>query len=260
MAKTPPTYYPVSLTGLTSIAQGNEDYTYRQRPAIDLGITLRNQKLDDFRLNVFATLGRINIFKPAPTKNPGELGPSPLGVPFGVPNNFNREPLLFEKNRTDISIGIYLHGENALESGIAFLTIMFTPSDIEYTNQSGLKSLGILGSDLQRYHYGGSEDGLTFEVDWYGFKANGAESPLDKAEKMLSLTKGAGWVNNTPPIIIIRWGSGEFTPFANHKYIVEKASFKPEQFIQHKFKQDTLLNNSFQPLYVKQLVSLKRVE
>lgn len=266
MSDRPSTYYPVKVTDLKNILEGRQDYTYKSRPVIDIGIGYRNEKLDSFRMGVASAISDINTWGFL-RKDQGDLGPIKAFPPGSPGISAGSKIMGFSKNTSDIGVSIYLTGENASDLSAPYLYMKFTPQEVEYSNQPGIKSLGVIGSDLQSYHYGGSEDSLTFEVTWFDFKADNPESALDKALKMVALSKGQGWARNTPPVIMLKWGSGPSTPFKDFKFVVEKAPFKPEQFTKYRSYSvgqngltPQLSDNSFQPLMVKQMIFLKRVE
>jgi len=272
MSKIPPTYSPLKVMDIYSLLANykGKDYTYKSRPAIDLGLNIRNETLDSIRMGIPSGLSFLNNWNflrktPAPVEYLSPPGVSPLSVRAPSPLTFSKTP------DNELFIHIYLYGDNALPQGRPYLTIRFTPDEIDYSTQSGLKSLGVVGADLQKYHYGGSEDSLSFEIDWFDFKTGSQGSALEQAEKMLALTKGAGWTRNTPPIVFLKWGSGNNTPFSNYKFLVDKASYKPTQFTRYQNRKTDpyteslgvatrdLVDNAFHPLYVKQNVTLKRV-
>jgi len=174
-----------------------------------------------------------------------------------------------EKNHSYVKV--FLTGNNRTNGETSYLDIFFTPFEVDYQVNSDMKSLGIIGADLETYHYGGSEDTLVFDISWMGLKNSPQGSALEKAQRMVRLTKGEGWFKNSPPVIQLKWGRGDDTPFQNMFFIVEKAPYKPRQFTPNQSSTKDLdgsslrlgsphiISNDFHPQYIIQSVTLKRV-
>lgn len=242
-----------------------EDYTYRQRLALGSGLGLRSSRLSKY-INIGSAI--VN---------------DPLGVIFdGLPGNVApkdkvnqmefysknlttektpRDSLRFAKaNASKMKVRIHLVSKSdAKKYGDPFLELNFTPSNLDYQVIGDTKALNIIGSDLQTYHYGGSETTFTFTYCWYGFKAR-EDSPMDKAKKMASLITSSGWAKSSPPLIWLEWGVGSDTPFSGEYYLVQSAPFKPRQFtLDYRDTKGFTRENQFHPAYVEQTITLKRV-
>lgn len=254
---------PPNLPNLLENNSG--DYTYRLREPWDLGFnTLRNPTLDQALIRVNGAINDMFIRELYRAANKPD---SPGSFPEKKVNSLGITEInpLPKAKDSDLWIRIYLWGENSSDSGEPFITIPLTPTEVDYQPTSNLKALDIMGSDLQPYHYGGGEDSLTFEVSWMGLKNKTDESPMDKAMKIVSLSKGSGWARSVPPIVYLGWGSASKAPFKDMLFIVERAPFKPRQFTRYATVQGpspfatAQENNHFHPMYVQQTINLKRV-
>jgi hypothetical protein len=142
--------------------------------------------------------------------------------------------------------------------------IPLTLKDLKYLPDSSIPSLGILGRNLQKYHYAGSEDTLEFKIGWNSsLNHTDSEIPiLEKAMKIASFSKAH---QGTLPIVrfaivgITSQGGPNLEVFnSNYTYIVTKADFEITQ-INHGYKAlDNRLINPH-PTKIEQTVVLKRI-
>lgn len=265
------TFRPTSLWKLGDI--GRKDYSYRFREPWDYGVnTLRNPKLDKAILKGVGAIsdGFVSLVIKPNNETPVWME-SGLWKETSKLSEVQITPFPQAKAQ-DLAIKIFLWGENQDPEAKPFISIPFTPTEVDYQPASQLRALNVLGADLQQYHYGGSEDTLSFDVSWVGLKTSTDGSALDKALKVVSLSKGAGWARSTPPVIYLKWGAGTSTPFQDYLFVVEKAPYKPRQFTLYSNKGTklpgllkdpqsgvTMNENGFHPMYVQQTITLKRV-
>ena len=262
-------YKPIAGLSLDNVANlRSENWAYKQRPAYDLGVGYRNPALDKIRLGM-ANLrndpfGSINFSKVDKTKQVFEVFPKAVrDFDYVQPHNGNAP----KAKPKDLKVYIYLTGINAPNGGGAYIDFQYTPFDVDYQVTSDFKGLNIVGADQQTYHYGGSEDQLTFDIEWVGFPRAGELGPLQKAQKIARLAKSQGWKKNSPPIITLFWGTPSrdiVNPFENMYFIVEKANYRPERFTAYQnvggIGSPVLVDNGFNPQKVKQSLTLKRVQ
>lgn len=156
-------------------------------------------------------------------------------------------------------IGIYIINEDATIEGKApiYIYLDFIPRQLAFSPTGLFKSIAVLGRNNPLYHYGGGEDSLQVEIEWYAFK-NDPLSVIQKCRKMEALCKADGW-NTSPPLINFQWGRDN-PLFENHMYLVEKAPYKATQFTKnYRINSNKSFGYSMQPIRATQILFLKRV-
>lgn len=147
-------------------------------------------------------------------------------------------------------------------------------SEMEYSSESDVSPLNILGRNLKRYHYAGSEDTfdlkLIHKVEFLGL------TPMQLAANILNLTKADQ--HGDVPLLTLTFSGvvvDSFFPISsNATYILVKAPIKPSRFkpihqsVQPGTAQMSLSEQvdfvtrnglSPQPMYIEQTLSLKRI-
>jgi small nuclear ribonucleoprotein (snRNP)-like protein len=142
--------------------------------------------------------------------------------------------------------------------------IPLTLRDLKYLPDSSIPSLGILGRNLQKYHYAGSEDTLEFKIGWNSSLSyiDSRVPILEKAMKIASFSKAH---QGTLPIVrfaivgITSQGGPNLEVFnSNYTYIVTKADFEITQ-INHGYKMGDNIQINPHPTKIEQTVVLKRI-
>jgi len=179
----------------------------------------------------------------------GVEGPQPQGL--SIASSFEK----FQK-----AIKIYIVDPfKAAEIGAEPHVILdFIPTELDYKVTSSFPAIKLLGRNNPKYHYGGSEDSLSFEIDWYHFSR---DTVINKCRAIEALTKADGY-GKRPPIVYIKWGTGN-SLFDKHFFIVVSAPYKLSHFSKNHIAPNEYyrLRNlgGFYPTYGKQVVTLKRI-
>lgn len=154
--------------------------------------------------------------------------------------------------------------------------VPFIFSEMEYSGDSKVSPLNVLGRNLQRYHYAGSED--TLELKLIHKISHNGQSPMEMANKLLNLTKADEYGDT--PIVNISFTQSttpvRFFPFGqNTHYVLIKAPIKPSRFNPNsrayidiglgvdlaqteRYKEDSG-GVTPEPMYIEQSLTLKRV-
>ena len=142
-----------------------------------------------------------------------------------------------------------------------YIYLDFIPRELTYSPVSQFNSIGVVGVNNPSYHYGGSEDTLTFEIDWHGVRES--ESVIAKCRKIEALTKADG--HRSPPrTIYIQWDRGGDL-FKDHYFAVVSAPYRLEHFLGGRWTSHarpdifTKTDNHYNPTRAIQTVTLKRV-
>lgn len=149
------------------------------------------------------------------------------------------------------------------EKGLeAYLILPFIPQEFETVTSSLIKSLNVVSSNFQSYHYGGSEDTASLEVRWYGIGKDQL-TVQQNCRKLEALSKIDGW-NSELPEIVLHWGNDNIF-LGKHKFVVEKVTTTYSQFMLgiNKLGINKTVTESYafnmQPILAVQQVTLRRI-
>ena len=137
-----------------------------------------------------------------------------------------------------------------------YLVLPFIPREFETVTSSLIKSLNVVASNFQNYHYGGSEDTASFEIRWYGFGKD-QMTVQQKCSRLEALSKIDGW-NSELPEIVLHWGNDP-TFLGKHVFVVEKVSTTYSQFMLGITTGGVSSEFNMQPILAVQQVSLRRI-
>lgn len=84
------------------------------------------------------------------------------------------------------------------------LTLQCVPLEIQYSPESIFVAITTLGRNNPYYHYIGSEDTLSFELDWFAEEA-AKDDVIRKCRWLESKTKADGY-RLDPPAMVFKWG------------------------------------------------------
>lgn len=127
------------------------------------------------------------------------------------------------------------------------ITLPVVPSEISFDPEPQWATIASLGRNAPFYNYSGSEDTLTFQIDWFS-KRDDRRDVLYACRWVEALTKADAY-GADPHRIMIVWGKDDKL-FQNDIWIVHKASYKLSQFQKHR---------SMLPQQAYQEITLKKV-
>jgi hypothetical protein len=84
------------------------------------------------------------------------------------------------------------------------LVLQYVPKELDYVPASEFQAIMTFGRNNPRYHYTGSEDTITFELDWHADE-EAKNDVIRKCRWIEALTKNDNY-NNPPPPILFKWG------------------------------------------------------
>jgi hypothetical protein len=179
-----------------------------------------------------------------------------------VPNQTIQNTTSYVDRKNQIHINFYdqvLQKKYVLSKNRGvYISLQYIPQEFETITSSMVRALNIVGANYQTYHYGGSEDSITFEARWHGAYNNEYFKTIQqKCRAVEALAKVDGW-NGELPEIVLSWGY--FNKFlANHVFVVEKVSTKFSQFMTSIVSNGERQGWDYQPLLAVQEISLRRV-
>lgn len=133
------------------------------------------------------------------------------------------------------------------KGGDRFIELPTVPRQLEYDPSPNWAVIASIGRNSPFFHYSGSEDTLTFTIDWYS-KEDKREDVIYKCKWVEAKTKADGYIDS-PHRILVKWGN-ENRLFDSVIWVVTKASYRLLNFVK---------NRSMLPQQAYQEISLKRV-
>ena len=197
-------------------------------------VTRKKQHLDDYLDSRRDLFNQYRIAKA--NGETIEIGDKVYG-PFGPKRSIIPIPT-FTKDRVHL---VVITDDPGAREVFKKVTLPVVPVEFDFNPDSNFVSLPSSGRNTPRYCYAGSEDTLTFSVDWFlgnwqnitnkndiNVLVKAYEEIIEKARLLESMTKGDGY-KSTPPIIQIVWGSKK-NLFKGDKWILTKAPYKATGF------------------------------
>lgn len=97
-----------------------------------------------------------------------------------------------------------------------YIKLPFVPRELQYNPQSNFVGIASFGRNNPYYQFMGSEDIVTFEIDWYSNEKH-REDVLYNCRWLEALTKGDGY-GSRPHRCMIIWGAGMNTAGSGQAY------------------------------------------
>lgn len=118
------------------------------------------------------------------------------------------------------------------------LYFQFVPQELDYKVGTSIAAISTFGRNNPRYHYTGSEDTVTFEIDWHSDVAE-KNDVLKKCRWLESKTKTDAYQGELPQMLF-KWGdvfnSDDMWIIADASYRIslfdKTASMRPKQAYQ----------------------------
>lgn len=149
------------------------------------------------------------------------------------------------------------------------IRLPFVPRELQYTPQSNFVGIASFGRNNPYYQFTGSEDTLTFEIDWYSMTGN-YEMILGQCKRLEALTKADGY-KSRPHRCIINWGNTADNPMGdastgadklfglNSKWILVSAPYKMTEFNRGFMRDGEFQSTHMLPRQIVQQVTFKRI-
>ena len=118
-------------------------------------------------------------------------------------------------------------GENKGDEKVETLVLHSVPKELKYDASSNFVGLASIGRNNPHYNYAGSEDTLSFSIDWY-CKGNDRAEVLRNCRWVEALSKSNGYAQR-PPRVKISWGLKDYL-FGDDEWIVVEAGYSLSNF------------------------------
>ena len=130
------------------------------------------------------------------------------------------------------------------------ITLPTVPADLTIDPKPNWATIASIGRNNPFYHYTGSEDTLSFRIDWYS-KMENRQDVIFYCKWLAARSKANGYYED-PHRILIVWGREDLL-FKDELWIITKASYKLSQFQ----KQASMLpNQAYQDIELKKVTEL----
>ena len=129
-----------------------------------------------------------------------------------------------------------------------YLAIQFVPQELAYSAESKFVAIESSGRNNPLYHYTGSEDTLTFELDWHAEQED-RNDVIDRCRWLESLTKNNGW-EEPPHHVKLIWGN--LFDRDTTRWIVTAAPYKLSMFAGHRLMMPT---QAYQTITLKKIAN-----
>lgn len=139
----------------------------------------------------------------------------------------------------------------------SYLTLPFVPRELNYAPESNFVGIASFGRNNPFYQFTGSEDTLTFDIDWFS-KQNNREDVIFNCRWMEALTKADSY-DDVPHRVKLVWGADNKL-FSGSIWLVTSAPFRLSQFIRgYRASNGDVVNVGMLPQQALQSITLKRI-
>lgn len=151
-------------------------------------------------------------------------------------------------------------------SPYTYVQLPFVPREVQYNPQSNFVGIASFGRNNPYYQFTGSEDTVTFEIDWFA-QENHREDVLFKCRWLEALTKGDGYKSRPHRCMIIwgantdQYGEGDKLFGEKTRWLLVSAPYSLTEFNRGYMDRETgeFVNTHMLPQQAVQQVTFKRL-
>lgn len=137
------------------------------------------------------------------------------------------------------------------------LRLPFVPGELTYQPESNFVGIASFGRNNPFYQFTGSEDTLTFEIDWLS-NQNDRKDVLFNCRWLEALTKGDAY-EDVPHRVKLVWGNDN-TMFEDSVWLLVSAPYRLTNFVRgYNDNNGTFISTSMLPSQAFQTVTFKRL-
>ena len=139
-----------------------------------------------------------------------------------------------------------------------FITLPFVPGELDYSMSSKFVGIATLSRNNPYYQFTGSEDTLTFEIDWFSEQLD-RKDVINNCRWLESLTKADSY-NSPPHRVMLLWGASNLL-WQDMIWVLTNAPYKLKGFNRgyRDPKTREFVNTNMLPQQAHQSITLKRV-
>ena len=143
----------------------------------------------------------------------------------------------------------------------SYIQLPFVPRELDYNPESNFVGIASFGRNNPFYQFTGSEDTLTFEIDWFSKEVN-REDVIFNCRWLEALTKGDAY-DEIPHRVKIVWGSDNKL-FEDSIWLLVSAPYRLSNFVRgyrldgQDYKVGMLPQQAYQTVTFKRITKLNR--
>lgn len=139
----------------------------------------------------------------------------------------------------------------------SYIQLPFVPRELDYKPESNFVGIASFGRNNPFYQFTGSEDTLTFEIDWFS-KENNREDVIFNCRWLEALTKGDAY-DDIPHRVKIVWGKDNKL-FEDSIWLLVDAPYRLTNFVRAYYDdQKNIVSAGMLPQQAYQTVTFKRL-
>lgn len=139
----------------------------------------------------------------------------------------------------------------------SYIQLPFVPRELDYKPESNFVGIASFGRNNPFYQFTGSEDTLTFEIDWFS-KEDNREDVIFNCRWLEALTKGDAY-DEIPHRVKIVWGKDNKL-FEDSVWLLVDAPYRLSNFVRAYYDdQNNLVSAGMLPQQAYQTVTFKRL-
>lgn len=137
------------------------------------------------------------------------------------------------------------------------IRLPFVPRQLEYNIESSFVGIASFGRNNPFYQYTGSEDTLSFQIDWFS-EHNHREDVIFNCRWVEALTKSNGY-DEPPHRVYLQWGTNNVL-FDGVLWVVTSANYILSDFVKaYRDQQGSIVPVNMLPQQARQEIKLKRI-
>lgn len=138
-----------------------------------------------------------------------------------------------------------------------YIQLPFVPSELNYSPESNFVGIASFGRNNPFYQFTGSEDTLTFEIDWFSREQN-REDVIFNCRWLEALTKGDAY-DDVPHRVLLSWGQDNKL-FIDSEWLVVAAPYRLSDFVRgYTGENGEIITVGMLPQQAYQSITLKRI-
>jgi len=151
----------------------------------------------------------------------------------------------------------YRDSKHKSKRGYGVITLPWIPRELNYQPESKFIGIATMGRNNPHYHFTGSEDTLTFEIDWFFMDDESRERVINSCRWIESLTKGDAY-EEPPHRVKLVWGENNKL-YEDDIWLITSAPYVMSQFTKGFKKDGNIVRGNLLPQQAIQTITLKRL-
>lgn len=151
----------------------------------------------------------------------------------------------------------YRDSKHKNKRGYSTITLPWIPRELSYQPESKFIGIATMGRNNPHYHFTGSEDSITFEIDWFFTDDESRERVINSCRWVEALTKADAY-QEPPHRVKLVWGQDNKL-FEDDIWLITSAPYTLSQFSKGHRVEGEIVRTGLLPQQAIQTVTLKRL-